>query len=487
MTALLPLLPAFGKAALAMTKGSAVKMATRSLVSGAAFQAGVELVYQIGEWARSIGADWDSEEPGPTPPSGPGCQAVDGEGNGVIELLNGLNFQPAWSSPIRRIIRTYPGKLSPGSPAGSTSYAELELPSGEIVIGSSGAWPHSDVTWYIDPIPPSVCIGTGPTGDLPPQQLPPITEGDCTFNVTFMGFMGNPEGAGNVEPVFIVKPAQQLRASGGVITGECNFAPTVIVGGGGDGGGEPPRTIPNPPGDEGGPDWWKAVAQGIAQGVTSAIVSKIMNELFSIQEIASFTLTAPCDKDDEGNPFTYQIDFPAESYSQRMISWQIAQADLLQQHLNWKTPICSHETPSTEGVFRTISFRSDQTSPYGKSRLRKRFRYRCLSGNDDNTLVDHWKDFSFEGGPHRVRWTGPTWRSPEVWAASPAEGKRVIQHAADEAGVGPLEAGGWSTRLSGSGRQGVPGTMRVDTTGDYYWITARDGSDARPRVAKVPE
>jgi hypothetical protein len=29
----------------------------------------------------------------------------------------------------------------------------------------------------------------------------------------------------------------------------------------------------------------------------------------------------------------------------------------------------------------------------------------------------------------------------------------------------------------------VPGTMRVDTTGGYYWITARDGSNGRPLVA----
>ena len=87
------------------------------------------------------------------------------------------------------------------------------------------------------------------------------------------------------------------------------------------------------------------------------------------------------------------------------------------------------------------------------------------------------------GGPYRVRWIGSTWRSPEIWAASESEGQRVIQHAAAEAGFGPLEGGRWSTRLSSSGRQGVPGTMRVDTTKGFYWITARDGSDQRPIVA----
>ena len=150
-----------------------------------------------------------------------------------------------------------------------------------------------------------------------------------------------------------------------------------------------------------------------------------------------------------------------------------------------KACACDDQPPTFDGEFRTISFRSDETSPYGKSRLRKRFRYRSVSGNDLGTIVDHWKDFSFEGGPYRVRWISSTWRSPEIWAASEAEGKRVIQHAATEAGFSPLETGRWSTRLSGSGRQGVPGTMRIDTTKGFYWITARDGSDTRPIVACV--
>lgn len=139
--------------------------------------------------------------------------------------------------------------------------------------------------------------------------------------------------------------------------------------------------------------------------------------------------------------------------------------------------------PIPEGEFRTISFRSDETSPYGKSRLRKRIRYRSVSGNDLGALVDYWKDFSYEGGPTRVRWTGGAWGTVEVWASTEAEGKRVIQHAAGEAGFDPFETGHWSVRVSSSSRLGVRGTVRVDTTGGYYWITDRDGSDQRPTVA----
>jgi hypothetical protein len=201
----------------------------------------------------------------------------------------------------------------------------------------------------------------------------------------------------------------------------------------------------------------------------------------------SFTLTAPCDFDSEGNPLEQVWKYPEQTWAERSLAHEITMLEALQTHLNWRTPICGDEPTQLEGDFRTVSFRSDKTSPYGTARLRKRFRYRSVSGNDLGAVVDHWKDFFFEGGPYRVRWIGRSWRSPEIWAASEAEGQRVIQHAAEEAGFGPLEGGRWSTRLSRSGRQGVPGTMRIDVTGGFYWITARDGSDGKPIVAKPPE
>jgi hypothetical protein len=156
---------------------------------------------------------------------------------------------------------------------------------------------------------------------------------------------------------------------------------------------------------------------------------------------------------------------------------------MLQQHLLWKTPTCPEETPELEGEFRTISFRSDETSPYGKSRLRKRLRYRSRSGIGLGELVDYWKDFTFIGGPVRVRHVGSSWGTVEVWAITEDEGKRVILHAAGEAGIDPNQVGRWSTRRSDSSRLGVSLPMRVDKTGGYYWITARDGSDNRPIVA----
>jgi hypothetical protein len=142
---------------------------------------------------------------------------------------------------------------------------------------------------------------------------------------------------------------------------------------------------------------------------------------------------------------------------------------------------CPEEEP-IQGQFRTISFRSDETSPFGKSRLRKRLRYRGSEGVELSALVDHWRDFSWESGSVRVRHTGASWGTPEVWASTEDEGKRVIRHAGGEAGIDPDQVGRWSARSSNSSRLGVSDTMKVDTTGGYYWITARDGSDERPLV-----
>lgn len=197
--------------------------------------------------------------------------------------------------------------------------------------------------------------------------------------------------------------------------------------------------------------------------------------------------TSACGEGPDGQILTQTYQLPGAATlkdSFEALSQQNAQImAMIQQHLLWKTPTCPEETPELQGEFRTISFRSDETSPYGKSRLRKRLRYRSMSGNDLGQLVDYWKDFTFVGGPYRVRWSGGTWGTVEVWASTEAEGKRVIQHAAGEAGFDPFETGRWSVRLSGSTRLGVSLPMKIDTTGGFYWITARDGSDGRPIVA----
>ena len=203
----------------------------------------------------------------------------------------------------------------------------------------------------------------------------------------------------------------------------------------------------------------------------------------------TYYLYPPCeDPEDWGlEPGEYpELEFPiADANAWEGIAKRIdAVAEMIDWHLSCKQPTCKC-APTLEGEFRTISFRSDDVSPYGKSRLRKRFRYRSVSGIDLGGVVNHWRDFSFEAGPVCVQHKGASWGTPQVWAATADEGKRVIRHAAGEAGFDPDSKGQWVISGSDSARVGVSGTMRVDTKGGYYWITARDGSDARPIVAKT--
>ena len=203
----------------------------------------------------------------------------------------------------------------------------------------------------------------------------------------------------------------------------------------------------------------------------------------------TYYLYPPCeDPEDWGlEPGEYpELEFPiADANAWEGIAKRIdAVAEMIDWHLSCKQPTCKC-APTLEGEFRTISFRSDDVSPYGKSRLRKRFRYRSVSGIDLGGVVNHWRDFSFEAGPVCVQHKGASWGTPQVWAATADEGKRVIRHAAGEAGLDPDSEGQWVISGSNSARVGVSGTMRVDTKGGYYWITARDGSDGRPIVAKT--
>ena len=179
----------------------------------------------------------------------------------------------------------------------------------------------------------------------------------------------------------------------------------------------------------------------------------------------------------------FEWDISSGKASQVLAARLDSLALMLQTHLELKTPICEPEQPQPEGDFRTINFRSASPSPYSASRLRKRFRYRSTSGLGLGEIVDYWKDFSFESGSVVVSHVGSSWGTPKVFAASENEGKRVIRHAAGEAGIDPDQVGRWRIGSSNSSRLGVSDTMSVDTEGGFYRITSRDGSDGRPIVA----
>ena len=225
-------------------------------------------------------------------------------------------------------------------------------------------------------------------------------------------------------------------------------------------------------------DWdWAAIL---------AILRLIYELLANPPEFAADTykLEGICEEeDDEGNQPVFSRPVGGGTFDVAALSRLDAMQDLLQAHLAYKTPICGTPRPKLEGDWRTISFISDEISPEGKSRLRKRFRYRSSSSVGLNGLVDHWKDFTFTAGAVIVQHKGAAWGTPQVWASSIDEGKRVIRHAGGEAGIDPDPVGEWRVSGCSNPRYGMSGTMRVDTRGGVYRITARTDSDGPPMVA----
>lgn len=354
------------------------------------------------------------------------------------------------------------------------------------------------VSYRIDPIEGS-CEPNGGMPSPPPEMFDPINYTDsvtnCNYTVQLQGFAQIVPG-GPTKPVLKITQGAELRAGG--VMGGCNWPDVIFTpgdggpgsgpgGGSGGGGGDGPIIVPvpddGPPPPSDGIPWWAAPLLAGSTAAGLALVGEAIDQLLQPKMApGSFTLTAPCDQDAEGNPLTETWTYPEQSVDERLIAHQVSILEAIQTQLDWKTPICKN-VPKLEGNFRTISFRSDETSPYGKSRLRKRFRYRSVSGLGLSELVDHWKDFTFEAGPVCVIHSGGSWGTPQVWASTADEGKRVIRHAGGEAGFDPDQDGKWTISGSDSARYGVSGTMRIDTTGGYFWITARDGSNQRPIVA----
>ena len=398
------------------------------------------------------------------------------------------------SSGCNKIISVTPGTNGDGSPnlqidVGYVSRDQgfLYYPNYDLARGAYVA---------LDPVAPVACVKDEDTTQpvLTPEDLPPVTYTDedngCTMNITFKGYAEGP--AGSLYQIQQIEPAATLRADGGVIGG-CNFNPTIVVrkvgGGGGDGGGgEPPITIPMPePTPPAGDNWWepyvKAALGGIVAGATEELLESLLKGNYPG---LIYRMVSVCEKDASGEPISEQVEVPIPDLPapDAQLARLDAIVELLQASKNFKQPTCDQDQPVREGDFRTIQFRSASPSPFSNSRLRKRFRYRSVSGLGLGEVVDHWKDFTFESGPVVVGHLGSSWGTPQVWAASEEEGKRVIRHAGGEAGIDPDQVGRWRIGSSDSARYGVSDTMSVDTEGGFYRITARDGSDGRPIVAK---
>jgi len=324
---------------------------------------------------------------------------------------------------------------------------------------------------------------------IPPEMTEPISYTDeitnCNFNLTLQGFAERVPG-GPVSPVYLMQQAGEQRNDGGRMGG-CNWPDTIFMPSGGGGGGDGPNGPvylpvpdgPTPPDGPGGVPWWAGPLLGGATNAALQLIGDALKDALGPRlPEGSFTLEAPCDVDEQGQPLTQTWTYPEQKWEERSIAHQITMLEALQTHLNWKTPTCSDkdEKPPLEGQWVTTRWESIEKMDHSGRHLRKLFRYRTKSTRDLGQLSAYWADFTWKSGAVCVIHQGAWWGTPQVWAESEAEGQRVIRHAAAEAGIDPDQVGRWTTSSSRTPRYGMSGTMRATRYKGFPWIASRDGA-----------
>ena len=196
----------------------------------------------------------------------------------------------------------------------------------------------------------------------------------------------------------------------------------------------------------------------------------------------AYTMREPCDPDGDGQFVTIPVDFTGGLTQFGALSNRIdALAELMQAHKDLRQPVCREKPPLT-GEWVTVNFQSDEASSGGERPLRKEFRYRDQTAAPVETHIAHWESFAWNAGPVIVISKNLSWGTPQVWAASVEEGKRVIRHAAQVAGVDlddPKHE--WVVTGSNDPRYGRTGRMRVDTRrGLFVRVTKRPGPSGLP-------
>ena len=221
------------------------------------------------------------------------------------------------------------------------------------------------------------------------------------------------------------------------------------------------------------------------------LLRNLYDLLTSLTGGATYTLQEYCNPDNlpDYEPQTWEFEAPgALSFADVLANRLDALALMVDQSLRAKQQICPPSRRPAQGRAVTVNFIAN-TKPEGSSAyLRKTMRYRDQTGTPEADHVAHWINFSWAAGPAIVSSHGAPWGVVQVWAASDAEGRRVIEHAAAIAGV-DLTAEGcfWQYSSPRNSRYGKTGTMRVehDMTGTPC-ISKRAGSDGRPDWALNP-
>ena len=216
----------------------------------------------------------------------------------------------------------------------------------------------------------------------------------------------------------------------------------------------------------------------------------IYNYLNQILPPVEYSLTEKCEPCGDGTDQPcpgpiYSDQLPINFNAFQGIAERLdAVAGLIDAQLGARQVTCSTKRPELRGDWVTVRFESDGPSEMGTRPLRKLLRYRSESGKSIGQLSDYWAPFTWTAGNVCVIHKGASWGTPQCWAESADEGKRVIRFAAAESGLDPDAVGQWTVSFSRNPRFGQRGSMRVKSIEGFPAVTSRDGSDGLPVVAR---
>ena len=447
----------------------------------------------VAQLAYAAGCDWDPGQEGPTGGNTFGCVKKEpGTSNAIVRSpcpispgeQDYLTYCANFTSGFQEIVavREFPNANGP-----TVSRYEIDAirSNGDFVTltkNQAGIEMLHEAGTKFSLYGDGVCLDQG--DEKPDDYVYDYTDAEtgCSLKVEMLGYAV--DGANRVSPAWQITAGGGARANGGVISGDCNFAPTVVIPPpGGGGGNEPPTYLPMPPDDMPDPDdepWWMQALRNAAGGAAGALaVQAIAALLAETYPGLIYRAVSVCEKDEEGEPISEAVEVPIPPL--KAPDAQIARLDaiveLLQAHKNFKQPICGNEKPELLGQWVTTRWESDEKMVDSGRRLRKLFRYRTQSTRDLGQLSAYWRNFTWKSGPVIVWHEGAWWGSPKVWAESEEEGRRVIRHAATEAGLDPDQVGRWGLSSSNSPRYGMPGTMRILKREGFPWVASRQGPD----------
>lgn len=116
-----------------------------------------------------------------------------------------------------------------------------------------------------------------------------------------------------------------------------------------------------------------------------------------------------------------------------------------------------------------------------RAKLHKRLTYRCAGAVNLAAHTAFWETFTWQAGPVCVKCEGP-WGQVQVWAASEAEGRRVIGAAGALAGWAPLSDPRFEVVASEvrSSRYGRSATMVLRFQRGLPCVSSRMGPSGAP-------